>query len=163
MATCRPGSESEDHRLSLLLAAVAAGAGYVDIELEADGEFRESIIDAARAAGAAVIVSHHDYAGTPGPEELHGIVEACFAAGADVAKLACQARNARDAARLLGLLDDPRRLVVIGMGPEGMITRVAGPVLGGEFTFASLREGAETAPGQLSAVELERRMQVLLG
>lgn len=162
IATCRPGSGREDDRLALLLAAVAAGTRYVDVELETDVAFRASVVNAARAAGTEIIVSHHDYARTPCREDLCAIVDACFAAGADVAKVACHANDARDASRLLGLLDDPRRLVIIGMGAEGMITRVAGPLLGGEFTFASQREGAETAPGQLDVVELERRMRVIL-
>lgn len=161
VATCRPGACSEALRLELLLAAVEAGARYVDVELEADDAHRKRVVEAARASGCKVIVSHHDYAETPAREALVKIVDACFAAGADVAKVACQANDEADAARLLGLLDDPRRLVVVGMGEKGAITRVAGPLLGGEFTFAALREGAQTAPGQLTADELERRMQAL--
>ena len=45
-------------------------------------------------------------------------------------------------------------MVVIGMGREGLITRVAAPFLGAEFTFASPGKGKETAPGQLSRAEL---------
>lgn len=162
IATCRPGGRTEDERAELLEAAVE-GARYVDIELEADNAFRARVVAAARAVRCEVIVSHHDHEQTPPRAKLEAIVRACFEAGADVAKIACFARDERDAARLLGLLDDHRRMVVIGMGEAGMVTRVMGPLLGAELTFASHDEGAETAPGQLSATALEKRMMMVLG
>ena len=42
-------------------------------------------------------------------------------------------------------------VVGIAMGEEGLISRVLSPRAGAAFTFASLSEGTETAPGQVSA------------
>ena len=42
-------------------------------------------------------------------------------------------------------------VVGIAMGEEGLISRVLGPRAGAAFTFASAADGAETAPGQVSA------------
>jgi 3-dehydroquinate dehydratase type I len=162
VATCRPGRHDDAARAALLIAAVEAGARYVDVELDAGATVRDRVVSAARSVGCDVIVSHHDPETTPLSMALRNLVDACFSAGADVAKIACRANGPRDAARLLGLLDDARRLVVIGMGVEGVVTRVMGPLLGSELTFAAARAGAETAPGQLDAAELERRMRVLL-
>jgi hypothetical protein len=45
-------------------------------------------------------------------------------------------------------------VVGIAMGEEGLISRVLSPRAGAAFTFASLSEGSETAPGQVSARSL---------
>ena len=42
-------------------------------------------------------------------------------------------------------------VVGIAMGEEGLISRVLSPRAGAAFTFASLADGAETAPGQVPA------------
>ncbi len=49
------------------------------------------------------------------------------------------------------------------MGDAGRITRVAAPLLGSEFTFASPGEGRETAPGQMSASQLNAIYKILNG
>ncbi|MDD5305980.1 MAG: type I 3-dehydroquinate dehydratase [Deltaproteobacteria bacterium] len=149
VATCRPGRFGAAERRERLLAAVEAGAAYVDLEVDCDQEERREIADRAGERGCRVIVSFHDFEGTPSREALEEIVSRCFEAGADVAKIACLARSPADAARLLGLLGHDRPVLAIGMGPLGKITRVAAPFLGSPFTFSSPAEGSETAPGQI--------------
>ncbi|NJM15252.1 MAG: type I 3-dehydroquinate dehydratase [Bacteroidales bacterium] len=46
------------------------------------------------------------------------------------------------------------RLVALGMGEMGKISRVMALVLGAEFTFAAPNNGQPTAPGQLSKQQL---------
>jgi 3-dehydroquinate dehydratase type I len=72
-----------------------------------------------------------------------------------VAKIATQVNNMQEIMDLLSLYELPGRKVVLGMGSQGRITRVIGPYLGGEFTFASPEPGNETAPGQLCMAELK--------
>jgi len=43
----------------------------------------------------------------------------------------------------------------------GRITRVMGPYLGAAFTFASLEEGGDTAPGQLTVEQLNEIYKVI--
>ncbi len=45
-------------------------------------------------------------------------------------------------------------MVIIGMGEKGVISRIAAPMLGAEFTFAAPEAGKETAPGQISKDKL---------
>jgi 3-dehydroquinate dehydratase-1 len=156
IATMRPGPHPDEQRLTVLAAAIGAGAAYVDIELDSPTILREGVLAEARRHGCEVIVSHHDHERTPGREELVRIVGECFAAGADIAKVACRADSARDAARILGLLDDGRPIVAIGMGRMGRMTRVVAPLLGSPFTYASRGAGAETAEGQLDEGTLRR-------
>ena len=161
IATCRTGRYTAARRLDLLLSAVASGAAYVDIELETEEETAEKIRECARKNSTGLIISHHDFEGTPPRERLNDLTERCFAAGADIAKLACRVREHRDAARLLGLLDDSRSLVVVGMGPGGRIVRAAAPILGSPFTYASPDDGEKTAPGQMDRASMERILNEL--
>ncbi len=50
-----------------------------------------------------VILSHHDYKGTPDSSTLEKLMEDMFASGADVAKIATTAEHIQDAARVLAL------------------------------------------------------------
>jgi len=156
IATCRPGGRPEEKRRRLLLAAVEAGAAFVDIEIEADVRFRERLISAAHARNCRVIVSYHDFRKTPARAELEAVVGRAFASGADIVKIACQVRERRDNARLLGLLDLGPPLVVVGMGKRGRLTRITAPLLGSLFTYATLDEARKTAEGQMDAASVER-------
>lgn len=161
IATCRPGRIPDAGRLSLLRAAVAAGAAYIDVEVEAGAAYKRALARAARAVGCKVIVSHHDLARTPSRDALLRIVDRCFSSGADIAKIACLVRSPKDNARLLGLLADERALVVVGLGKQGALTRVMGPLAGGCFTFASRARGKETAGGQVPYKDLLRLIRMV--
>ena len=161
IATCRPGRFSDPRRLALLRAAVAVGAAYVDIEVEAAAAYKRTLVREARGAGCRVIISHHDLEKTPPRREIEGVIRRCFASGADIAKIACRVRSPKDNARLLGLLDDGRAMVVVGLGKKGTLTRIAGPLAGGLFTFASRARGTETAVGQIPYEALARLVRMV--
>jgi 3-dehydroquinate dehydratase type I len=156
VATFRPGMTDDKLRLKSLISAINHGASFVDIELEADDRYRGELLKAARKKGCKVIVSYHNDDRTPSREELIRIVDSCFRSGGDIAKIACKVNSTNDNARLLGLLDENKDLVVVGMGKEGTITRVVSTLLGSPFTYASLSLGKETALGQISAAKLKR-------
>jgi 3-dehydroquinate dehydratase type I len=150
VATFRAGTATDGEREALLAAAIESGAAYVDIELASDSAYRQRLVRKAREHGCTVIISFHDYRGTPEREGLKQVVGACFAEGADIAKVACAVQSDRDAARLLGLLDDGRQIIVVGMGAKGRIVRLAAPLLGSPFTYAAIAPGRETAEGQMT-------------
>ena len=159
VATCRPSKMPEEKRKKLLLAAIGAGAAFVDVEVDAPDYYKQEIAEKAAAAGCEVIVSFHDNEKTPVREELEQIISWCFDSGADVAKIACNVNCKEDAARLMGLLGKERRLIVTGMGEEGKIVRIVAPLLGSEIAYASAGKGKESASGQMTAEELERKMK----
>jgi len=154
IATCRPGKMKDDERKRMLLAAIGAGAAFVDVEVDAADGWKADVVAAARARGCRVIVSFHDYKKTPTRGELKQIVDWCFESGADIAKIACTVNSDGENARLLGLLDDKRVIIVVGMGAKGRVTRIAAPLLGSPFTFACAGVGKETAEGQIAKDEL---------
>ncbi len=149
IATYRPGKRNEDERCSALRDAIEAGAAYVDIELDMDDSYKNRIIQKAREKNCKVIISYHNRDKIPERAELEHIVDWCFDSGAYIAKIACRVNTLRDNARILGLLNDARPVVVVGMGRKGRITRIAAPLLGSPFTYASLAPGRETAEGQI--------------
>jgi 3-dehydroquinate dehydratase-1 len=155
VVTCRPGSYSTEERAALLIRAVELGAAYVDLELDSPEELAGPVRAAASGEGCAVIISHHDYGSTPGRNELGRILELCYTKGGAVAKIATMVQNREDVLNLLSLHELSGRKVILGMGAMGRITRIAGPYLGSEFTFAAPGSGNETAPGQLEILQLK--------
>lgn len=149
IATHRPNGKSDEERASILKTAVNSGAKYVDIEYEAPDDYRNDIIKFAHKNNCDVIISYHNYEFTPDCEELDEIVRNCFKKGADVAKVATTIKKNVDNSKIFSLYKNPGRLVAFGMGNLGKITRIVAPFLGAEFTFASMEEGLETAPGQI--------------
>jgi len=141
--------------------AIEAGAAFVDVEVESDDEYKNTIVEKARSAGCRIIVYYHNFEKTPQRVELEHILNWCFGSGADIAKIACRVNSEKDNARLLGLLNETRSLVVAGIGDKGKISRVVAPLLGSPFTYASLIAGKETAEGQIDKETLKRIFQTL--
>lgn len=148
IVTCRPRREgglfdgSEEERLAILRRAHEAGADYIDIEWDADAR----ALMAARS-GRGVIVSKHDFSGTPAAPG--GILEELRASGAEVAKLAVMTNSLSDLNRLTASAGNDAS-IVIGMGPAGLPTRVLAARLHSPWTYA----GDGVAPGQLAASRL---------
>ena len=160
IATYRPGKIAENERKEFLLTAIASGATYVDIELETADSFKEPLIQAARRRNCKVIISYHNFEKTPSKSELIVIKNRCFDCGADIAKIACLTLSEADSARILSLYDGPvgeqGKVIALGMGETGKITRIAAPLLGAPFTYAALSPGKKTAPGQLDSATLRK-------
>ena len=150
------GNEAE--RVDQLCAAVQAGARYVDIELRTNAALRSRLIGAARDRGARVIVSSHDFAGTPPAATLLATLHQMRASGADLGKIVTTATNADEALCVLAVQGEAKTLhfplSAFAMGEPGRITRLASLYLGGAMTYASLDEHQATAPGQLSVCHL---------
>ncbi len=163
IATCREGNLSPSERFELLKEAIKSGADYVDVDIDMEEELAEAVLKQAEKYGAKVIMSFHDHERTRSRSELDAILESCFAKGADLSKIACQVNDHKDASRLLGLLDNDNKIIVIGMGPKGRFVRLAAPMLGAPFTYACVDRGSETADGQIPYGEMVEMYEVLGG
>jgi 3-dehydroquinate dehydratase/shikimate dehydrogenase len=154
--SCRPVSEggrwpdADAHRRRLLLLeACKRGYDYVDVEHESG--FMEVIVE---KAGKGLVVSHHDFNGTP--DDLDGLYQGMCRKGADVVKIVTTPRSVADVGRLLEFAaraagNGERPLIPLALGPLGMMTRVVAGRFGAPFTYASPARGAEAAPGQIPA------------
>ncbi len=142
-----PGSEPE--RVAELLRAVELGAAVIDIELATP-----SLAEVVRQVKerATCLISFHDTIGTPSPEKLQEMVRKQLAAGADICKVVTTARSFADNSPVLQLAADfpQARIVSFAMGPLGYSSRLLSPLFGGDFVYASMGAGKESAPGQLT-------------
>ncbi len=155
---------NEAQRLKTLIRAAEAGFTYVDVELTTQGV--TEVIDAVKAYGAKAIVSFHNFDYTPSFQEMEKIAGAQVKAGADVCKIVTMAKDLADSIRCLLFtleISENSNLVCFAMGEKGLLSRVLSPLFGASFTYASLGEGLETAPGQISVRELReiyRRLNI---
>jgi 3-dehydroquinate dehydratase I len=161
IATCRPGDYTDSERVELLKVAIQHGATYVDIEFESELGYKQEIISAALAQQCDVIISYHNFSFTPSREQLKIIASQCFDMGANVAKIACMVLKPEDNASILSVYESGKRIVSLGMGEMGKISRIAAPFLGAEFTFASASDEFVTAPGQISYTKLRTIIELL--
>ena len=157
MATCRRKenggrfSGSLQAELSILGDAVAAGCQMIDLEIESVEQIKAAQIAKLRAAGAAILISFHDFTRTRSLEQVADRIERFKP---DFVKVVSTARSLADNLAILRLIEDrslASNVVGIAMGEEGILSRVLGPRAGAAFTFASLSDGTETAAGQISA------------
>ena len=161
IATCRRKQfgghfvQSLTAELDVLLAAAGAGCRIVDLEVESAEEAKPAQLAQwrakLRAAGAALLVSYHDFTKTKNLEQAAKRIEAFQP---DFVKVVSTARSLADNLAVLRLIEDrslSAHVVGIAMGEEGIVSRVLGPRAGAAFTFASSEDGVETAPGQVTA------------
>ena len=163
VATNRPVSQRgsfagpESERLSLLMDAVEGGAAYLDIESSTSQ--LDQVIETFRKTGAKIILSHHDYSRTPRISELKSTLTKLQKNNSDLCKIVTTARSLEDNLTILSLLKTNRRnnpLISFAMGKPGVWSRILSPFYGADFTYASLKRGLETAPGQPGISELRR-------
>ena len=154
IATCREGEYDDPERERLLETAVRYGAAWVDIEADSESLWRDRMIKLVKTSKTGLILSRHYYTHTPPGEELRAVVNGMFDMDADIVKIATQINLPSEAAVLLGLYSEYNSLVAVGMGPHGVITRLASPFLGAPFTFASFGENPLTAAGQIEYSEM---------
>jgi len=122
----------------------------VDIELASRVEMKPAL-EAARAAGRTLVLSFHDFKGTP--RDLKSLQRKAAAAGADIFKIAVTPRTPGEFAALLALLDrPPLPTSVMGMGPMGKASRIAAMACGSVLNYGWIER--PNVPGQWSAAEL---------
>nr|WP_317401455.1 type I 3-dehydroquinate dehydratase [uncultured Gemmiger sp.] len=135
------------------------GFDLLDVEFSVGKHLRETLLDAAHQAGAAVVFSCHDFARTPETEAMADLLVSMADAGADVAKLAVMPQCPADAARLLeataraAALRPETPLITMAMGAMGAVTRLCGGAFGVCASFGAMG-GAASAPGQPDARDL---------
>jgi len=155
------GTESD--RRALLEEALTLGADFLDVELAADPAWRRELW--ARRGQAQIILSWHDFSGTPEVERLEAVLQEMLAQEADIIKMVAMAQKPEDNLRLLSLIPRAlaagREIIAFCMGPAGKWSRVAAPLLGSFLTFAPFTKKGASAPGQLTVNEVKRLWRML--
>lgn len=154
LATCRRHQNhgkfngSVEDQIRILDAALESGARAVDLEIES-AENAVPRLDALRGKGQ-LLISYHNYDGTPAPEV---IIRRMLRVPADGYKIVTTARKPSDNSRLLAVTKSHPRtpLILLAMGETGFPTRVLATAWGGMFTYAAPNASEGTASGQVSA------------
>jgi len=149
--------QNEDQRVRALLDAAKLGFQYVDVELTTSA--LRSTIEKLREKGSGVMVSFHDFKGTPNLTEMEKIVRSEMEVGADICKLITTANEAVDNVPCLLLnwnMSKITKVICFAMGEKGTVSRALAPIFGAPFTYASVEEGRETASGQLFITSLRK-------
>jgi 3-dehydroquinate dehydratase type I len=150
----------EVDRVKELLSALELKPVIVDLELATENLVE--IVPQVKKQ-AKCLLSYHDFEGTPPLGELVGIVRRQMKAGADIGKVVTTATKFEDNLTALQLIADFRqaRVVSFAMGPLGSVSRVLCPLVGGDFTYASIETGKESAAGQITVRDLRKLYEVL--
>jgi 3-dehydroquinate dehydratase type I len=109
------------------------------------------------------LVSYHDIKETPSLDRLRQIVINQLAAGAGICKVVTTAQSFADNLAVLQLITNysSAKIVSFAMGAAGQLSRVLCPLVGGYFTYASIKGGKESADGQITASELREIYRML--
>ncbi len=157
IATCRRSANggkfdgTVSAEIEILGKAAASGFHLIDLELESATELKKPDLQKLREAGAALIISFHDFKQTP---DLDAVFERIRAFEPEFIKIVPTAKTLSDNVTMMRFLErvsDHSNIIGICMGDAGIISRVLGVRAGSVFTFASATPGEETAPGQIAA------------
>jgi len=141
----------DEGRVALLIDSMDLAPSCIDIELSTPTRLMVDVLKKARKKGVSVIVSHHDFAGTPEPRHAEKVLKSIVEKGCDIAKLVTAAKSRRDVFKMLEFMvriQEKNELPVISfaMGNMGKITRYIALVLGSPWIYAGVY--GMTAPGQ---------------
>jgi 3-dehydroquinate dehydratase-1 len=149
----------ETERLATVEAASADDAvGAVDVELASLRDDPGATTAAtARANGAAVVASVHDFESTPAAARLDRALAQAADHG-DVGKVAVTATTPDDALRVLSATHAATRrgdrVATMAMGEAGRHTRAVAPLYGSKIGYAPVDPADATAPGQYDLATL---------
>ncbi len=162
---CFAGEENE--RVGLLREAIILGADFIDMEMSTHEDHLKKVHETIQQYGnkTRLIISRHDFAGTPEYGRLLDIYNECSEKGADIVKVVTRANRMEDNLAILQLVAHAGTLeidiIAFCMGSKGRMSRIAAPLFGSCLSFASLESGMQSAPGQLTIQEVKTINEIL--
>lgn len=127
-----------DEQRAALYQHISPLVDAIDVDLSAS--ILKDVVAIARRNKNTVILSYHDFQGTPSEARLDEIVRKAISLGAHVTKIAAKAKAESDVVRLLQFTMNRREkhLVTISMGNIGSIARLVAPLTGSLMTYTSI-------------------------
>lgn len=153
-----------DSEVDYILLSLKYNVEFIDIDVNFDSYKIELIISEIRKYNKKYIISYHNYYQTPSNDELINILNKCSDYSPDLIKIACKSNSKEDNLNLLNIYrhyDDKTKLIVMGMGLIGKITRIASLYFGAPFVYVSSKKGLETADGQIDKDSFETIQKLL--
>ena len=127
--------------------AVKAGFRYIDLALTTEN--LKKTVERLHEIGANVIASHHDFENPLNYAQLEEKNAELEETGCDIIKIIGWANGLEDNIPYLAFNKKHPGNVSFGMGAGGVTSRIMAPLAGALYTYASLEDGKELAPGQV--------------
>jgi shikimate dehydrogenase/3-dehydroquinate dehydratase type I len=156
-------------KIELLKKAIELGVDYIDIELSEGSAAIEELKTYCDQQGGftKIIISYHNIQMTPPLTRLKKIFDQCYKVKPAIVKIVTLAKTPEDNLRVLSLIPYARKqqqdIIALCMGDEGRISRVVAPFLGSYLSFATLEQGSQSAPGQLTVQEMRQINKLVKG
>ena len=145
--TCRSKTEgghfpgNETQRIEILSKAIESEVSWIDLEINIDSEDRKKLHESANNSNTQVIASYHDVLETPNSEKIISLVEENIDSG-EIIKLCFKTNDHHDGIEIVNacwsLIDNPKKVSIMGLGPSGDWTRLHAPLLGQSMVYATL-------------------------
>ena len=142
----------------IILQAIDLGFDYVDVKLSLIPK-----LNLSKRNKNKIILSFHDFKKTPKIKKLTSIINHMREYKMGVIKIATLVNNDQSIRNLMRILLNKRKnekMIIVGMGEKGKITRILGPLFGSFLTFASTQFGS-SAPGQIEIMKLKKIYQLI--
>jgi len=161
--TCRHVSEggqfkgTAKEQADILKAALSAGFDYVDIAWD-----NPLLFELTESQRKKLFISFHDFKGTPASIELLGMIQRMREESPAIIKISTLVKTTKDIYALLEILRQKRekeKIVVIGMGDLGRLTRAMFPLLGSYLTYTS--ENTKLVKGIMKTKELQSIYKII--
>ena len=137
----------------ILKKAFASGFTYVDIAYNNSLTGKLSIKEKTQ-----LLLSYHNNDETPPIEELEDILNTMRSVHPAIIKMATFVNNPKDITILATLLERKKKnekLIVIGIGIKGEITRFLFPLMGSCIAYVTMKGDKNIAPGMLTDADMK--------
>lgn len=115
----------------------------------------------------SLILSYHNYEETPAFPQMIDMIGEMDKYNPKVYKFSTLCNDEKDTVKLFNLLmylkEEDKKFIIMGMGENGILTRIAGALWGNEMNFAPISKENASAPGQLAREEFEEILGVING
>ncbi|MGF2385311.1 type I 3-dehydroquinate dehydratase [Lentilactobacillus otakiensis] len=134
----------------------------LDVELHFSEAAISNLIYLAHQHGIKVILSAHEFQGTPPELEITNLLERMQNQNADIAKIAAMPTKFKDVLTMMRATASESEkmaipIIAISMGGLGKISRITAPLFGSVVSFATV--GDASAPGQIAIDDLRKEMK----
>jgi 3-dehydroquinate dehydratase-1 len=138
----------------ILEACLSCGPQYLDLDNETEEGNFTRLMGILAERNIRLILSYHNYEGTPALEELQEKARSMFEKGAEVVKLACMVNDYDDNVTLLRMYAEFGPIICIGMGEKGKVSRLNALYFGEAISYAAPSRARAVAPGQFTYEEM---------
>lgn len=136
---------------------------YLDLDFLTQHEELEFLI--SKAGKIKLILSYHNYKETPKLDFLGNLLNKMKRYNPNMYKIATFCQKESDALILLSFIlilkEQKLNYIILGMGKNGLISRIIGPLWGSQISFAPKDIKDKSALGQLTKDQLEKILNII--